>query len=167
MSVTTCVVNRGRVVRRANLFAPKWREVEAVEGVKVFRNSATIYDEYAVSRCSEPSHCEQEYLCGSLSAARRRAAVLTAQDKWLATRSERAAEKAAKDSAKAAKVAEKAAAKAASPAKVKASRDDALDLFTVEIAAIKAENERLAAEVEALKAAKSPRKVKKAESTPF
>jgi len=125
-----------------------------------------------------PEPSEVEFPCRSYSAAMRRAALLAEQDQFEAEQRElrkaaRAAERAAKAQAKADKAAEKAA-KAAEPKPAKVAKVSPMDLFSAELDAIKAENARLAAEVEALRVAaqqpgglrRRPRG-KKIESTPF
>lgn len=77
MCQTTVVVN-GRYVTRKHLFAPKWRQVEEIDGFAIWQNSAAVEREYAVSEswALYPTGDEVEFSCASLPTARSRARFL-------------------------------------------------------------------------------------------
>ena len=144
MCQTTVVVN-GRYVTRKHLFAPKWRQVEEIDGYAIWQNSAAVEREYAVSEswALYPTGDEVEFSCASLPTARARARFLA---KCVRER----------------KVPKPKAVKAAKAEKKPSQKD----LFAGELAELRAAQVRLLAELDQVRAelaeSRESRKARKA-----
>jgi hypothetical protein len=136
MSHVLTIVRNNKFVQVRSLFEPKWRQVEEIGSFKVVQNTATIDPVFTVTTGPEPTQAESEYCVTSKSSACRRARGLAEQTEWLAKSKERAA-----------KSDERAAAKADKPSK----QINLLDKS--ELDAVKADNIRLQAELDQVKAA--------------